>query len=170
MVRENTMEIRKATGDEMLALWEYPDPENASPTAKFFYRSISSGNAVFWTIERHGELIGELYVFKNIEADPDFADGITTAYLCAFRVREDCRGQGLGTRLIETVLTDLKAGGFRRATIGVGPDEERNVKLYRRLGFTTKVKDCRTDPCAMNEHMQPVQEEDTWWLLSKELT
>ena len=164
------MEIRKATGDEMLALWEYPDPENASPTAKFFYRSISSGNAVFWTIEHHGELIGELYVFKNIEADPDFADGITIAYLCAFRIRKDFRGQGLGTRLIETVLADLKAGGFRRATIGVGPDEERTVKLYRRLGFTTKVKDCRTDPCAMNEHMQPVQEEDTWWLLSKELT
>ena len=56
------MEIRKATGDEMLALWEYPDPENASPTTKFFYRSISSGNAIFWTIEHHGELIGELYV------------------------------------------------------------------------------------------------------------
>ena len=121
-------------------------------------------------ISGHGELIGELYVFRKIEGDPDFADGITIAYLCAFRIRKDFRGQGLGTRLIETVLADLKAGGFRRATIGVGPDEERNVKLYRRLGFTTKVKDCRTDPCAMNEHMQPVQEEDTWWLLSKELT
>ena len=78
------MEIRKATGDEMLALWEYPDPENASPTAKFFYRSISSGNAVFWTVEQNGELIGELYAFLDLE-DKDFADGEHTAYLCAFR-------------------------------------------------------------------------------------
>ena len=163
------MEIRKATGDEMLALWEYPDPENASPTAKFFYRSISSGNAVFWTIEQNGELIGELYVFRKIEGDPDFADGVTTAYLCAFRIRKDYRGQGLGTRLMETVLDDLKAEGFRCATIGVGPEEERNVKLYRCLGFTAKVKDCRIDPCAMDEHMQPVREEEAYWLLSKEL-
>ena len=163
------MEIRKATGEEMLALWEYPDPENASPTAKFFYQRISSGNAVFWTVEHHGELIGELYVFKNIEADQDFADGVSTAYLCAFRIRKDYRGQGLGTRLMETVLADLKAEGFRRATIGVGPDEEQNVRLYRRLGFTAKIKDCRTDPCAMDEQMQPVQEEEAYWLLSKEL-
>ena len=43
------MEIRKATGDEMLALWEYPDPENASPTARFFYQNITSGNTDFFT-------------------------------------------------------------------------------------------------------------------------
>ena len=163
------MKIRKASGEEMLELWEYPDAEHASPTARFFYQNISSGNAVFWTVEHCGELIGELYVFKNIEADQDFADGVSTAYLCAFRIRKDCRGQGLGTRLIETVLADLKAGGFRRVTIGVAPEEERNLRLYRRLGFTAKVKDCRIDPCAMDEHMQPVQEEDVWWLLSKEL-
>ncbi len=73
------MLIRKATGEEMLKLWGYQDANKASPTAKYFYRNISSGNAVFWTLDRDGELIGELYAFLNIEEDKDFADGITTA-------------------------------------------------------------------------------------------
>ena len=59
------MLIRKATGEEMLNLWGYRDADTASCTAKFFYRSIASGNAVFWTLEHGGELIGELYVFLN---------------------------------------------------------------------------------------------------------
>ena len=91
------MLIRKASGEEMLKLWNYLDVNAASPTARFFYQNISSGNADFWTLEHEGELIGELYAFRNIEADHDFADGSSTAYLCAFRIRKEYRGQGLGS-------------------------------------------------------------------------
>ena len=103
------MLIRKATSNEMLKLWGYPAINNASPTAKFFCQNISSGNADFWTLDNDGELIGELYAFLTITEDKDFADGTDTAYLCAFRVRKDYRGQGLGTRLMEAVLADLKS-------------------------------------------------------------
>ena len=161
------MLIRKATGEEMLKLWGYGDIDHASPTAKFFYRNISSGNADFWTLDHGGELIGELYAFLNIEEDKDFADGRTTAYLCAFRVKNDYRGQGLGSEIMETVLTDLKAKGFQRATIGA--NEERNKKLYRRLGFTAKIRDCFFDPCARDENMRPEPDKEGYWLLLKEL-
>ena len=162
------MLIRKASGEEMLKLWDYPDVNALSPTARFFYRNIVSGNADFWTLEHEGELIGELYAFRDIPEDRDFADGKTTAYLCAFRVRKDFRGQGLGSRLMETILADLRAEGFQRVTIGVGPEEEQNVRLYRRMGFCTKIKDCYTDPCAMDENMRP-QKDECYWLLAKEL-
>ena len=69
---------------------------------------------------------------------------------------------------METVLASLKAEGFRRATIGVGPEEEQNVRLYRRMGFTGKVKDCYMDPCAMDEYMRP-RADDCYWLLEKDL-
>ena len=100
--------IRKATAEEMLRLWGYRDAGAAPPTARYFYRHISSGNAVFWTIEDGGELVGELYAFLGIEEDRDFADGKTAAYLCAFRIRKDHRGRGIGTGLMETALADLK--------------------------------------------------------------
>ena len=162
------MLIRKASGEEMLKLWGYQDEILASYTAKFFYQNISSGNAIFWTLDNDGELIGELYVFLNL-GDKDFADGITTAYLCAFRVKEGYRGQGLGSSMMNMALAELKEIGFHSATIGVGSDKPLNIQLYRRLGFNKKVKDCHYDPCGLDENNQPEYEEEAWWLLSKEL-
>ncbi len=152
----------------MLALWGYPKLDAASPTARFFYQNLAAGSAVFWTLEHEGTLIGELYAFFDLE-DRDFADGKTTAYLCAFRVKEGFRGQGLGSRLMETALAELKALGFRRASIGVSESEPWNLRLYRRFGFTEKGKDCRADPCAMDEQMRPVIDPEPWALLYKTL-
>ena len=160
--------IRKAAGEEMLKLWGYPDESLASPTAKFFCRNIASGNAVFWTLDHDGDLIGELYVFYNLD-DKDFADGESRAYLCAFRVKEGYRGQGLGRRLMNAALAELKESGFRSATIGVEADESKNIQLYRLLGFNRKIKDCHYDPCGMDENNQPEYEEEAWWLLLKDL-
>ena len=160
------MLIRKASGEEMLALWGYEDARQAPPTARFFYHNISSGNAVFWTVDHDGALIGELYAFLNIEEDKDFADGSAAAYLCAFRVKKEFRGQGLGSGMMEAALADLKLRGFRRATIGAG--EERNLRLYRRMGFVTNIKQCFVDPCARDERMRP-EPDAGFWLLSKDL-
>ena len=162
------MQIRKATGEEMLALWGCQDYNAASPTAKFFFNNITAGNAEFWTLDNDGELVGELYAFLDL-ADRDFADGKTTAYLCAFRVRKEYRGQGFGSRLMTAVLAELKEKGFRFATIGVEKDELRNLSLYRRFGFCTKIKDCHDDPCGMDENMRPQYAQTAWLLLRKSL-
>ena len=161
------MRIRQAAAEEMLDLWGYADVDHAPPTARYFYSQISSGNAIFWALDRKGELIGELYAFLDIAEDRDFADGTTTAYLCAFRVRLEYRGLGLGSRLMETALAELRARGFRRAAIGV--DEDRNERLYRRLGFDTFIKDCFLDPCARDADMAPQREETGFRLLAKTL-
>ncbi len=162
------MQIRKATGDEMLDLWGRLDIRIPEPTAVFFHDNITSGNADFWTIDHNGELIGELYVFYDLQ-DRDFADGETTAYLCAFRVKKEYRGRGLGSLLMSEVLEDLRKKGLKWVTIGVGPDEPQNVRLYRRFGFMTKIKDCHYDPCGMDENGEQEYEEEPWWLLSREL-
>ena len=152
----------------MLALWGHPTVDAAPPTARFFYGNIASGRAVFWTVEHEGGLIGELYAFFDLD-DKDFADGESTAYLCAFRVRKDYRGRGIGSRLLTAALSDLRKRGFRYATIGVGGDEPQNIRLYRRFGFDTKVKNCHYDPCGLDENMQPEYEDPAWWLLKKDL-
>ena len=111
--------------------------------------------------------MGELYAFLNIREDPEFADGTTTAYLCAFRVKREYRGQGLGSKLMHAAFADLKSMGFRRATIGV--NDPPNEALYRRLGFDTDVKTCYVDPCARDEAMQPEPDDVGFLLLAKEL-
>ena len=162
------MIVRRASGEEMLALWGYPEADKAPPTARFFYSSITAGNTIFWTLDDDGILAGELYAFLDLP-DREFADGRTTAYLCAFRIRKDCRGQGHGSRLMAEAIAELKSLGFRHVTIGVGCDEPQNIRLYHRLGFNTKIRDCHYDPCAMDENMCPVYEENAWWLLQKDL-
>lgn len=101
--------------------------------------------------------------------DKDFADGDKRAYLCAFRVKKEHRGHGFGSSLMKKALVDLKERGFRNATIGVEKDELDNIRLYRHLGFNTKIKDCHYDPCGLDELMQPVYAENSWWLLLKDL-
>ena len=161
------MRIRQATAEEMLGLWGYEDADHAPPTAQYFYEQISCQNVVFWALDYEGDIIGELYAFLDIEEDKDFADGHTTAYLCAFRIKPEFRGRGLGSGLMEAALADLKARGFHRATIGV--DEARNERLYRRLGFETEVRKCFFDPCARDENMEPEPDGAGYLLLAKEL-
>jgi ribosomal protein S18 acetylase RimI-like enzyme len=82
--------------------------------------------------------------------------------------RKKNQGQGLGRKLMDGVLRDLKLSGFQYATIGVGLREERNQRIYDHMGFSKKIKICYFDPCAMDENMNPQQDEG-FLLLSKQL-
>jgi len=164
---EDRMKIRLATEDEMVNLWKQQNINSSAWTMQFFCDNLRSGNADFWTMEDQGQLLGELYVFHRLE-DTDFADGRDRVYLCAFRIRKDMRGQGLGTRLITEVLGQLKASGCKTVTIGVDAAEDANIRLYRRLGFLEKIKDCYEDPCARDEKMQ-YEACSCFWLLKKSL-
>lgn len=162
------MKIRIGTGQECLKVLGYSSLENASPTIKNFWKNLQSGNAEFWTVENEdGHLIGELYVF-HLLADEDFANGKDKAYLCAFRIKKMWRGQGIGTQLITTVIKHLKETGCKTVTIGVDANEPDNQRLYSRLGFTKKIKDCYIDPCDIDENGQPIAC-PCFWLLSKSL-
>lgn len=161
------MHIRTASAEEMLALWG-EDPENLTPTARYFYENMTGGNATLFSWDRDGELVGELYLFRRI-SDTDFADGAARAYFCALRIRGDLRGQGLGTALMEHVIAEAVREGFTQLTIGVDFAEEANIRLYRRMGFTQPVKDCIFDPCAMDENMRP-EAQTGFHLLLKQLS
>ncbi|UCD09449.1 MAG: GNAT family N-acetyltransferase [Dehalococcoidales bacterium] len=160
------MFIRQANEDEMLALWR-ETADNMRPTSAFFYENIRSKNAELWAYDDDGRLAGELFVFKSLE-DNDFANGKDKAYLCAFRISKELQGQGYGTKLISHVIDHLKVSGIKTVTIGVGETEDANIRLYHRLGFCEKIKDCNADPCDVDGNMQPKSCE-TFWLLKREL-
>lgn len=157
------MKIRRAAEHELLELWGYERIDTASANAKFFCDSMKRGNTEFWALDYDGELVGELYVFHDLE-DKDFADGEQTAYLCAFRVRTDFRGQGLGAKLIRRVMEHIKDLGYQRVSIGVDAADTANIRLYKRLGFTIKVNECAEDPCDRDETMRP-RSCPCFWLL-----
>ena len=78
------------------------------------------------------------------------------------------QGQGYGTRLISHVIHCLENEGIKIVTIGVDETEEANVRLYHRLGFLDKIKDCYVDPCDVDENMQ-AKPCGKYWLLKREI-
>ncbi len=164
---ETSFTIRQKSARDMLSLWNYSNYSEATPTARFFYDNIESGNAIFWSLCDEENIVGELYSFLELE-DKDFADGKDIAYLCAFRVNKEYRGKGYGSMLMNTALSDLKSKNFSLATIGVGMDEEGNKKMYDHMGFNRKIKECFFDPCARDKDMKPAADEG-FILMSKEL-
>lgn len=152
------MKIRIATVDEMKALWKF----SGSPTYKYFVDGIKSENIEFWTIENleDSKLIGELYIFWNSE-DPDEANGINRAYLCAFRIEEEFRGRGLSSSLMNTVLSRVKENGFSEVTIGVDNENyEKLKKIYNSWGFNELVKQQYCDYHYLDSNNSPVYYEE----------
>ena len=45
------------------------------------------------------------------------------------------RGRGIGSRLLEALLADLTERGVRDVVLGVLPDNDGAIALYRRFGF-----------------------------------
>ena len=161
------MVIRTATVDELNKLWG----ANNSPTKAYFIKGMKEGNVEFWTIEnkKDASLIGELYIFWNSK-DHEEANGKDRAYLCAFRINSEFRGQGLGKDLMMRVLERVKEKGFKEVTIGADNDNaERLIAMYRSWGFSELVKLQNTDYHYLDENNQPTYYEEPWALLLNRL-
>ena len=99
------------------------------------YEYVLRGEAAIFLAEHPQDgIVGQ--VFVQYESNrPELADGNERAYVYSFRVKPAHRGQGIGTRLMETVENDLRARGFRRVTLNVAKDNPRARQLYERLGY-----------------------------------
>ncbi len=63
-----------------------------------------------------------------------------TAYLCAFRTEPAYQGRGYFSKLFHFMLEDLAQRGYQQVTLGVEPHDEKNLNLYRHLGFRSFIK------------------------------
>ena len=65
----------------------------------------------------------------------------------AMAVDPECRGAGVGRRLLERLLADAAAGGFRAVSLHVSAENARARALYESFGF--RVVDTGTKPVVM---------------------
>lgn len=145
--------IRIGSKEELMHLWG----KSNSPTEMYFTHGIETGNIEFWTIEDElsNSLLGELYIFWDSE-DKDEANGKDRAYLCAFRVKKELQGRGLGKKLMQRVLCRVRERGFREATIGADNDDaERLTCMYKSWGFSELIKLQNTDYHYLDKNNNP---------------
>lgn len=89
------------------------------------------------------KIIGEVRA-KYVSDDERFAEKGKRAYLYAFRIHENYQGKGLGSYLLENVLTMLKQNGYSEFTVGVEDDNARARYMYEKYGFAepiTRIKE-----------------------------
>ena len=86
------------------------------------------------------EPIGECYMIISPENDAisgrmELADGKTVANINALRVEKRFRGNGISSKLIKHIEQYAVKAGYKRLTIGVEPNETRNIAIYLHWGY-----------------------------------
>jgi len=142
---EFQLHIRKGNVQDFKKLnheWAWsPNKEWQQIVQNDYIKGIQKGSQEFWVIEKGDDIVGEFHIYWD-KTDKDEANGINRAYLSAFRVHPDYRGQGLGTKLMQRVIERIKEKGFNEVTIGAYHHEPKIQALYKKWGFTEFVKAC----------------------------
>lgn len=135
------MIIRKILKEEFIKLKElFPGKEELwIKYSKQRLKQFDNKEVDVYVIEDDEKFIGELTV--NYISHDLLSETIPKirVYLEAFRIDKKYQGKGLGKKLIEYTISDLKEKGFKEFTIGVEEDNERAKHIYFKYGFTKAI-------------------------------
>jgi len=106
-----------------------------------YIKALEDESREFLAVEDDGKTIGELWLFWNAKEDQEQANGKDRAYLSTLRLHPDYRRQGIGTKLINKAFELIKEKGFKEVTIGAYIHEPEIENLYKKWGFTEKIKE-----------------------------
>ena len=93
-----------------------------------------------------GKIICEITSYINIEAfkgdinNPKGLLDINMAYLAAFRTNKEYEGKGYFSKLYRFVEEDFKKRGYTKLSLGVSPEDVRNIEIYFHLGYKEYIK------------------------------
>ena len=77
---------------------------------------------------------------KSVVQNSDGLIDSKTVYLYAFRTIDEYQGMGYFSKLFKFMISDLKKKGYKKATLGVEPEELKNKAIYTKYGFTKYIK------------------------------
>lgn len=82
-----------------------------------------------------GEPVGYAIVMRHDHQQGFFQLGYRTLFIDQMAVKPDYQGQGVGEKLIETVVELGRKEGIKRIELNVWTDNQGAVKFYDRCGF-----------------------------------
>ena len=122
-------------------------PENGK---KLFIEKMNSGNCFFYAIVVLNKTLGRIILFTDLD-DKDLADGKSVCYFSNLWVHPKLRGQKIGSKLVHYVEKQARKKGFEYLTLGVYGDNEKNMSIYKHLGFDIFVKNKTSDILIKNK-------------------
>ncbi len=85
----------------------------------------------------HGVVVGIVKVHIHAFSGPGLVER-RTFLIDHFAVEESCRGQGIGSMMMEDVFALAKAFGCTDMQLSVYPQNEAAVAFYQKFGFTNR--------------------------------
>lgn len=152
----NNYVCKIADRDELIKRWKYLveiHPVN-NIWEKFRDNALNNfdnDNTISYIGILNGEIICELTAYIKEEAFIDDIDDCedllseNRCYLAAFRTNKEYEGQGYFSLLFDYVVEDLKSRGYSELSLGVSPNEVRNMEIYFHLGFRDYIKSTTQD-------------------------
>lgn len=97
-----------------------------SPWSEISYRSEISNSAAYYLVARRGKrIVG--YAGSWLVVDE--------VHITTLGVHPDFRRQGIGERLLSTILTEARERGITRASLEVRESNAAAISLYEKHGF-----------------------------------
>ncbi len=125
----NLLRVKRYYGEKALLVSGVPESSK-----KVLAERISSGVCEIYGIIVLNKVIGRIFLYLDLQ-DKELADGKSVCYFSNLWVHPKLRGHKLGSKLINHVIKVAKNRGFKYLTLGVHMSNEKNVNIYRHLGF-----------------------------------
>lgn len=107
----------------------------SQPLADKWLDEIKSGNRLVFVYKINGEFIGEgALVFDT--GDPDYTVPNRRVYVSRMIVKKEYRNRGIGSEILEFLITKAREMGFSEMSIGVDKYNINALHLYNKYGFT----------------------------------
>ncbi|MCL2633174.1 MAG: GNAT family N-acetyltransferase [Oscillospiraceae bacterium] len=118
-----------------------PHPEFAETRRN----NLATGQEICLIAELGGKLAGEINIMFKNDNLPEAIIQNRRAYLFALRVHEAAQGLGIGTILISEAIEACNKRGYIEQTIGVEPDNEPALHIYKSAGFKPFITGLKED-------------------------
>jgi putative acetyltransferase len=129
---------RKTTREDFDQVYEIYMDETVNPFVNFEIMNKESFRPIFdemikcgglQVYELEGEVISALVISR-------FQHRLKhLAYIGAFGIKRSYQGKGIGTKIMQELISDLQADGVRRIELRVEADNMRAISFYKKLGF-----------------------------------
>lgn len=144
---DNNFKCVIATKDLIIGKWdEEIKKHNDSDTWKEFKKESlrNIDNRIVYMGILDDKIIAEATaIISEKDLDMQNKDGLVgngKVYLSAFRTNKEYQNKGYFSKLYKFIEHDLKEKGYKTLTLGVEPNEIRNMQIYFKWGFNKYIK------------------------------
>jgi ribosomal protein S18 acetylase RimI-like enzyme len=110
-----------------------PIPDIEEAYSSFLRSQLEDPRILVLVAEKEGEVVG--YIYSGVEGSDYMALRGPAGVIYDIVVAPDHRGQGIGGRLLDATIAELKTRGAPRVVLSTAEKNEAAQRLFAREGF-----------------------------------